>query len=247
MKIRLYILSIFFMILKTSSYPQDVNFNQFINNYSSVKSLSGTIVQHVYDGASSEKISGDYFAVREGWFRIDYNEPEKQIVICNNKGLYWYYPDRNLVFVAKKVTGNSSSSVWLPGNPISEKFNDVNICYRGIRFYGLLKYAHVYTFKNAAGNNSVIIWFEPGRRYVVRKYIIDNSGHEIMKEIYHQYFTNGTAYIPSKIELFVCSQNGIIHTLTEYSNISVNYQTDMRIFEFIIKNNMTLREFNEYK
>ncbi len=244
MKNRLYLILIFFCLIQKISYADTESFNQFIKDFSSVKSIKGNIVQYIHSGTSFEKFSGDYTAVSEGWFRIDYTEPEKQIVIANNKGLYWFYPERNLLY---KKDNYSDEETSLPGNLFTKNFNNVNIIYQGVRFYGLIKYAHVYTFKTLSGNNYVTIWFDPGRRYVVRKFIIDNSGREIMKEVYYEHFNTGTAYIPSRIELFLRSKNGIVHTRTEYSNLQINYSPDKRIFDFKIQKNMIVRELNENK
>jgi outer membrane lipoprotein-sorting protein len=239
---KFFIILIIFFLLKTVAYSADTEFERFIQDYSSVKCIKGNIIQYIHTNVSVEKLSGDYIAVSEGWFRIDYTEPEKQIVINNNKGLFWFYPDKNLLFFKKREL--LAESV-LPVNPLLNDFTRLKIVYQGIRFYSLLKYAHVYSFKMQSGNNSVKIWFDSGRRFIVRKYIIDNSGREIMKEIYHKHFIADGVYIPSQIELFVRSMNGLIHTRTEYGNLSINTFPDQRMFEFDIKKNMTVREFNE--
>lgn len=246
MNIRLYALLII-TLAGTASYPAVSEFDGFIKGYSSVRCIKGTINQYVYSGASVEKFSGDYSAVSEGWFRIDYTYPEKQTVISNSNGLYWYYPDRELLFVQYRDRNFAGVTSSIPGNPLIREFSGVKIVYEGIRFYGLLKYAHVYSFKTEAGDNSVYIWFEPGRKYVVRKYIKDSSGREIMKEVYHKHFTDGRVYIPSVIELFMRSGSGVVHTLTEYKNLNINSSPDKRLFEFSIKKNMTVRGFNEEK
>lgn len=243
MKTGLIIILTIFSLMQASVYAVDINFYKFINDYSKVRSIKGSIVQYIYNGTSIEKLSGDYTAVSEGWFRIDYTEPEKQIVIANDKGLYWFYPVRNLLFVKQK---EHDDDISLSGNPLIQNFNNVTILYQGIRFYGLLKLAHVYTFKTPSGNTTVNIWFDPERRYVVRKYIIDDSGREMMKEIYHEHFASGTVYIPSKIELFIRSRNGVVHTSTEYSNLIINFIPDNRIFDFRVQKNMTVHELNEF-
>lgn len=242
MKTRIYLTLILLFFIQSVSYSDTESFNQFLKEYSSVKSIKGTIVQYIHSGASVEKMSGHYTAVDKGWFRIDYTTPERQIVIANNKGLFWFYPERNLLFKKEK---NPDRYTYIPGSPLIKNFNNINIVYQGIRLYGLIKYAHVYSFRNLSGNSSVYIWFDSRRRYVVRKYIIDDSGREIMKEIYHEFFYTGSAYIPSKIELFLRSENGIIHTQTEYRDLKVNYSTDNRIFDFEIQQNMTVRELND--
>jgi len=242
MKTALAAIFVILFFVCTSTYASDINFNQFINDYSEVRSIKGSIVQYIYSGTSIEKLTGDYTAVSEGWFRIDYTEPEKQIVIANDKGLYWFYPVRNLLFLKQK---DNDDEISLSGNPLIRNFNNVNILYQGIRFYGLLKFAHVYNFKTPSGTTSVNIWFDPEKRYVVRKYIIDDTGREMMKEIYHEHFVSGKIYIPSKIELFIRSRNGVVHTRTEYSNLLINFTPDNRIFDFRIQKNMTVHDLNE--
>lgn len=243
MNTRLYAL-IIIILAGTASYAADTEFSRFINGYTSVRSIKGTINQYIYSGASVEKFSGDYTSVSEGWFRIDYTYPEIQTVISNSRGLYWYYPERELLFV-KYRDGGDSGIAPLPGNPLVREFSGVKVVYEGVRFYGLIKYAHVYSFKTERGDNSVHIWFDPERRYVVRKYINDSSGREIVKEVYHEHFTDGKSYIPSVIELFVRSNSGVVHTLTEYKDLRINSLIDSRLFEFTIKKNMTVRGFDE--
>lgn len=247
MKEKLFIIALLFFIMKKTIYPHDVFFDNFVEEYSKIRSIRGTIIQYVYNGTAVERMSGDYSAVAEGWFRIDYTEPEKQTVIYNSKALYWFFPNRLLVFTSLKDERDSVGSGLFPGNPISQILDDVKIEYRGITFYGLLNYAHVYSINTSSDRSSVRIWFEPGRRFIVRKYIIDNSGCEIMKEIYHEHFHTGKTYIPSHIELFARSRDGIIHTRTEYKDLSVNSYTDMKIFDFVIKKNMSVRRFDDYQ
>lgn len=233
---------IFFLLSGTISLAAEKQFDDFIKDYSSVKSIRGNLVQYVKNGTSYEKISGYYSAINEGWFRIDYTLPEKQIVIFNSKGLYWFYPERNLLFIKYK---KSSEQTSLPGTALIQNFDSVNVYYQGVRFYGLFKFAHVYCFKNLSGDRTVIIWFNPEKRYVIRKYIIDNSGREIVKEIYHEHCNTGSVNIPSKIELFLRTESGIIHTQTEYSDLQVNFSTDKRNYDFKIEKNMTVRYLNE--
>lgn len=233
---------IFFLSSGNISFPAENQFNNYIKDYSSVKSIRGNLVQYIINDASFEKISGYYSAINEGWFRIDYILPEKQIVIFNGKGLYWFYPERNLLYIKYKKPDEQTS---LPGTAFIQNFENVNVFYQGVRFYGLLKYAHVYSFKNVAGDRTVVVWFNPEKRYVVRKYIIDNSGREIVKEIYHEHCNTGSVYIPSKIELFIRSESGIIHTQTEYSDLQVNFSTDKRNYDFKIEKKMTVRYLDE--
>lgn len=234
-----------FILYSVSASAGEKDFDSLIKSFNSIKSIKGRITQRIYGNASVEKFEGDYTAAAGGRFRIDYSFPEKQTVISNSNGLYWYYPERELVFLKYREGNNEGDESFLPGDPLRESFDGVNIAYEGIRFYGFLKYAHVYSFKNTKDSNSVYIWFEPGKRFVVKKYIIDCSGKEIMKEIYHSHYRNGETFIPSEIELFILTKNGVIHTLTEYSDLVINSTVENGLFDFRIKKNMTVRGFNE--
>ncbi len=238
-------LCVIFSLYAASVSAGENDFDSLIKSFNSIKSIKGRITQHIYSGASIEKFEGDYTSSTGGLFRIDYLSPERQTVISNSHGLFWYYPERELVFVKYRGRGDSDIELSLPGDPLRESFAGVNIVYEGIRFYGLLQYAHVYSFKNSKDSNSVYIWFEPGRRFVIKKYITDNTGREILKEIYHRHYRSGEVFIPSAIELFVLSKNGVVHTFTEYSDLVINSPVDNGVFDFRIKKNMTVRGFNE--
>ncbi|HOP61893.1 MAG TPA: hypothetical protein PK358_02205 [Spirochaetota bacterium] len=240
-----FILAICLTFLSDSVNNADAEFSDFMKGYSALKSLTGSITQYIYNGPSVEKFSGEYSAVAGGWFRIDYLSPERQIVVRNSKGLYWYYPGKELVFVGYGGIDKNNNITCLPGISLSGSFRDVKIFYEGIRFYGFLKYAHVYSFCSGAEGGTVRIWFDPGRKYIVRKYITDSSGMEMMKEVYHEYFFQEGVPVPTVIELFARSDNGIVHTLTEYKDLVINAPINRRTFEFNVKKNMTLRRLNE--
>lgn len=247
MNIKAYALLAFTFISLNLYGNTQKDFDEFIKGYASIKSIKGSIIQYIYNGNIVEKMHGDYSAVSRGLFRIDYFYPEKQSVINNSNGLYWYYPDREIVFV-KPVDRNDPGMVsYLPGNSCAAGIDGVNAVYEGIRFYGLFKYAHVYSFSSRSDGNIVNIWFEPERRYVIRKYITDRTGTELVKEVYHEHFISDGIYIPSTIELFIRSNNGVIHMRTEYKNLCINTPINKKLFEFSIKKNVTVRRLNEYQ
>ncbi len=245
MKIRILYVLVSLALFQLSLHAEGADFNDFLKGYSSIKSIKGTITQYIYTGSGIEKFSGDYSAIADGWFRIDYTYPERQVVINNSSGLYWYYPERELLFLKYRDEYDSGIISSLPGNPLMKSFEKIDVVYEGLRFYGIFRYAHVYSFKSGEDGNSVHIWFEPHRRFMVRRYITDKSGRELMKEIYHEHVEVEEACIPSVIELFIRSNNGPIHTITKYNSVVVNKYPDKKLFDFAIKKNMTIRGFNE--
>ena len=220
-------------------------FESLVKGYASVRTIKGRIVQYIYTGPSVEKLEGDYSAGEDGSFRIDYSYPEKQTVIKNSSGLYWYYPERRLVFLSNKKELYGGAAGLLPGNSIGESLKNVQLTYEGVRFYSLLGYAHVYSLSADKKGNSVRIWVDSSGKFVRRRYVVDPEGYEILKEVYHEHVKAGGAYIPSKIELFIRGSGGVVHTLTEYSSLSVNGFVDRKQFEFSVPKNVDVRGFDE--
>ncbi len=216
-----------------------------IKNYAQFNSISGSIEQHIFNpDGSYHRLSGDYAASGSGLLRIDYYSPSRQTVVSNSEGLFWYYPDRDILFVSKS---GSSKNESLPAfiKRISEKGGDnISLKYEGRFFYGFFRRAHVYRI-NLKNKTGIRVWVEPEGRYILRKYVLDSAGREIVKELYSDYIESDGIYIPSVIELHVRTASGTVRTLTEYTNLRVNNVIKDSLFDFRIKSSMDVRSLDD--
>jgi len=216
-----------------------------IKNYSAFNSIQASIVQHIFNPDKSYfKMTGDYCATGSGFMRIDYIFPSRQIVINNSRGLFWYYPDKEVVYSAESGgMKNESLPVFL--KRVYEDGGDLfHLKYRGKRFYGFFSRAHIFDIK-LKNKVTFRVWVDYEGKYVLRKYLIDSSGREIVKELYSDYKEIDGIFVPSAIEVHARTSGGIVRTLTEYSNIVINRNINPSCFKFEIKENMQVRSFDE--
>lgn len=238
---------IFIFIFSIALFPAEKMeiMESIIKNYEQLNTISGSIEQHVFNpDGSYHRLSGDYAASGSGLLRIDYYSPSRQIVVSNSKGLFWYYPDRDILFVSKSGSNKNES---LPAfiKRISERGGDkISLEYEGRVFYGFFRRAHVYRI-NLKNKTGIMVWIEPEGRYILRKYVLDSSGREIVKELYSDYIESDGIYIPSVIELHVRTVNGTVRTLTEYTNVRVNNVIKDSLFDFRIKSSMDVRSLDD--
>ena len=239
---------LFIFIINAVSQPlfADIqDFKKIIEDYLSVNSIKSSITQYIYlDDGSTEVFSGNYFAASKGFIRIDYIRPESQTIVVNDTGLFWYYNDRKLLFFSEKKSENTGSIPALMNVIPADSMKDIEIVDEGIKFYSLFKTAQVYSVTSKKNKTKMILWIDPVLKIIKRKYILDDTGHEMMKEEYTDYTEIEGIFIPSKIELKARTSSGIVHTVTEYSNIVINSRIEKDLFKFKITPEMKVRMLN---
>ncbi len=216
-----------------------------IDNYAQFNTISGSIEQHIFNpDGSYHRLSGDYAASGSGLLRIDYYSPSRQIVVSNSKGLFWYYPDRDILFVSKSSENNNESLPAFLKRISAGSGDNISLEYEGRVFYSFFRRAHVYKI-NLKNKTGIRVWIEPEGRYILRKYVLDSAGREIVKELYSDYIESDGIYIPSVIELHVRTVKGTVRTLTEYKNLRVNNVLKDSLFDFSIKSSMDVRSLDD--
>ncbi|HPS86799.1 MAG TPA: DUF4292 domain-containing protein [Spirochaetota bacterium] len=239
---------LFIFIINAVSQPlfADIqDFKKIIEDYLSVNSIKSSITQYIYlDDGSTEVFSGNYFAASKGFIRIDYIRPESQTIVVNDTGLFWYYNDRKLLFLSEKKSENTGSIPALMNVIPADSMKDIEVVDEGIKFYSLFKTAQVYSVTSKKNKTKMILWIDPVLKIIKKKYILDDTGHEMMKEEYTDYTEIEGIFIPSKIELKARTSSGIVHTVTEYSNIVINSRIEKDLFKFKITPEMKVRMLN---
>lgn len=229
-----YIFSIIIILIYTAALRADApSFDRIINDYNSIKTITASIKQQVYmPGGEVRYFSGEYYAESGGNLRIDYFYPGRETVISNSTGLYWYIPERKTVYVQK---GAHPDTGFL--NPSFERIiegsaADLELEYEGNEFYSFFKRAAVWRITSAKSGLTVKVWTDPDGLYVIRKFVLDSEGSEIVREIYSGHIYTGGVYLPSYIEMFARTPSGIVHSYTEYGNINVNTSLAPGFFVF---------------
>jgi outer membrane lipoprotein-sorting protein len=245
---KLFLMITFFIVCCHNLHAEVPDFRRIIEDFLSVNTIKASITQHVFmPGGVTETYSGDYIAAAKGNIRIDYIRPERQTVVINGTGLYWYYCDRRLVFFTEK-NNNGMDSIPVFINSIPEKkLKNIEIKFLGIKFYSFFKKAEVYAIYTGTDSTRLILWIDPASKLVIRKYILDDSGREIIKEDYTEHVNIKGISIPSRIEFRARTADGIIHTITEYRDIVINTPVDMALFRFRITPEMTVRILHDKK
>lgn len=223
-----------------------MDFKKIIKDYFSVSTIKASINQRVYlENGTTEFYSGNYMAAENGLIRIDYILPEKQTVIINDTGLYWYFNDRNLVFVSQKNSGGEGALPFFIHSIPDEKLKNLEIVPLGIKIYSFFKKAEVYAVYSGTDTVKLILWMEPESGVIIRKYILDASGREMVKENYTEHVMVKGIKIPSRIEFKARTSGGIIQTVTEYCNLVINTPVDKDLFRFKITRDMKVRLLSE--
>lgn len=217
----------------SDNISNDPCIEKIISNYNGIVTIAAGIKQQIYlPGGEVQCYSGDYCADNSGNLRINYHYPDREIVINNSEGFFWYYPDRKVVYVKrgkKDCTGLFNPSI---GKIIEENSSNISVINEGKEFYSFFKRAAVYAIKSKRNSAVIKIWIDPDRCHILRKYVFNSDGYEIMREIYSGHVYAGGACIPSKVEVYARTETGTVHTYTEYSNISVNCKLNNDVFVF---------------
>jgi outer membrane lipoprotein-sorting protein len=227
-------------------YGEVPELRKIIEDYLSVNTIKASITQYIYlENGSVEVFSGNYFAASKGFIRIDYLRPESQVIVVNDSGLFWYYTDRKILFLSEKNGGGTDTVPVLMNIVPPESLQNIEVNYEGIKFYSLFKMAEVYSITSKKNKTKLILWIDPLLKIIKRKYILDETGREMIKEDYPEHTNINGIYIPSTIELKARTSAGVVHTVTEYSNITVNSKIDKDLFRFKITPEMKVRILSE--
>lgn len=246
-KMKKYILCITIISFCAVSLHADApSFDRIVSDYNKIKTVSATIKQQVYmpDG-EARYFGGEYYAESGGSLRIDYYSPARETVISNSTGLYWYIPEKKTVYVqtgAHPDTGFLNPSF---GRIIEGGSADLKLEYQGREFYSFFRRAAVWKITSAKSGLVIKVWTDTGGLYVIRKYVLDNNGFEIMREIFSGHMLTGGVYLPSRIEMFARTPSGVVHSFTEYSNITVNTRFNSEIFIFRKDGDTVVRGLDE--
>lgn len=238
---------IFFLLVQVPAFSSEEEqiMERVIKNYSSFNSIKASIEQHVfYPDRSYHKLAGDYSATDSGLMRIDYYSPSRQIVINNKEGLFWYYPESETVFVSRNSNMNNESLPVFLKRADKEAGDLFSLIYKGKKFHGFFKRAHVFDIK-LKSKSTFRIWVDPEKGYILKRYFIDASGMETVKELYSSYIKVNGILIPTELEVHARTSSGIVRTLTQYSNVRVNDTVNLSDFAFKIKSFMKVRAFDE--
>jgi outer membrane lipoprotein-sorting protein len=233
-KMRKYIQCIIAIALCATPAGAEVpSFDRIIRDYNSIRTISASVKQQVYmPGGEARYFSGDYYADSSGNLRIDYSYPEQETVINNSTGFYWYIPARRTVYVQKGRDSGRSMLNPLPGRIIEGDSSKLKLKYEGIRFYSFFKRAAVWSITSEGSPLVIRVWTDPDGLYVIRKYVLDANGIELVRENYSGHVTVGGVYLPSRVEVLARTPAGVVHSHTEYSGIAVNLTLQRGLFVF---------------
>ncbi len=235
----------FFLQVPAFSSKEEQVMEKIIKNYSSFNSIKASIEQHVfYPDRSYHKLAGDYSATGSGFMRIDYYSPSSQTVINNKEGLFWYYPENETVFVSRNSNMNNESLPVFLKRADKEAGDFFNLVYKGKKFHGFFKRAHVFDIE-LKNKSTFRIWVDSEKGYILKRYLIDSKGMETVKELYSSYIKVNGILIPTEVEVHARTSNGIVRTLTQYSNVRVNDTVNLSDFVFKVKSFMKVRAFDE--
>lgn len=242
-----YILCILIIILSAAVLRAGApSFDKIISDYNSIRTISASIKQQVYmPGGEVRYYSGEYYAGSSGNLRIDYFLPARETVINNSSGFYWYIPDRKTVYV-KKGEGRDTDFLNPSINRIIEgRASDLSVTYEGREFYSFFKRAAVWRITSAKSPMTIRVWTDTDGLYIIRKFVLDGNGYEIVREIYSGHVYTGGVYLPSGVEMFVRTSSGIVHSYTAYSNFAVNIKLNSELFVFKKDKDTAVRSLDE--
>ena len=61
--------------------------------------------------------------------------------------------------------------------------------------------AHIYSIEYKDRKNKILIWLDESRQVILKRYVVDNQGVELVKEEFMNYFDYNSIQVPSYIVL----------------------------------------------
>jgi len=206
-------------------------FKKIVEQSYRVKNIDAEIEQHILTGSSPKELfCGRYRADNRGNFRIDYSKPSRQMVLFNSTGLFWYYPDDNLVYEINSGTGSIKPAV----NPLKEFSGDIEkmfrVQYLGRTIYGFFNIAHQFVIVNRKKGLNHFIWIDASRDVVLKKILKDRNGRELVREKYGNHRKVKGIWIPGRVDVYARSEEGLTVNVTIYKHLILNSKMNGAIF-----------------
>ncbi len=205
-------------------------FNQLVSESAKIKSLDCELTQYITEKGSMSRYNGRYRVNEEGFFRIDYSSPSRQLVIKNDKGLFWYFPEDRSLFVIREH-GRSHAPGVNPLDDILKHSGDrFTVRYLGTHFYGFFNKAHHFIVQDKRKGLMFTIISDTDRKVVLEKIIRNSDGYELIKERYGNHKRIGGIYFPHRVDVFARTDTGVTRNTTYYDNIRLNMVIPEHLF-----------------
>ncbi|HQO03166.1 MAG TPA: hypothetical protein PLI62_12925 [Spirochaetota bacterium] len=207
---------------------------------SNIHTIDCDISQFIFHNDTVEKFSGRYRVNDKGFFRIDYEHPSRQIVLKNDHGLSWYFPEDNLLYIIQEKAEYPVQPGINPLKGIIDKHDPrFTMRYTGTYMYGFFTASNHFASKDSARGLIFTIISDAEKHTIFEKSISDESGKEIIREIYSNYSKNGTHYFPGRVDVLARTARGITRNTTFYRNVHLNREQGGNIFFLQIPRNTT--------
>lgn len=261
MNYRLYIKKIFsikligkiiltYLVLEATGFPETGNdrelFKRILKNNSGIKTVDAFIDQLTIKGRGTPFHNrGRFRAGSGGRFRIDYTDPEEQLVVHNGRDLRWYFINEKLIYI---YPGKDSGKV-ISSTPLEkyrkETGKGLSVKYMGVRFYGLFKFVDLYRLRDKKRKMDIFLWIDPGRGVLLKRVLKDREGIEYMKEEFRNYRKVSGFYFPGSVEVMARTNVGTTTSITRYSHIVINKSLSKNLFKMIIPPGTVRKIINE--
>lgn len=226
---------VFILLFELPAYTDASEFfKEILKANSRIHTIDSDIVQYITTSRHSTEIfKGRYRADIKGRLRIDYNVPDKQIVLNNGRILLWYYPDDGILY---QIGSNENPASGPSISPLKEymyrEFEKMySVTYLGKHLYGFFNTAHQFVVKNIKDGSSTDIWIDSKNNIILAKIVRDENNIEIIKEIYGSHRIINDICFPTRMDVFTRTSEGNVQSTTEYSNVRLNYDIKDNVFE----------------
>ncbi|HPQ54093.1 MAG TPA: hypothetical protein PK253_12660 [Spirochaetota bacterium] len=228
------------LLLQIQGHTEQSLFSRVIDANKGIRTIDCDISQFIFHNDTVENFSGRYRVNEKGFFRIDYEHPSRQIVLKNQNGLSWYFPQEKLLYIIQEKGPHPVQ----PGiNPLKDILNTPDprfaMHYTGTHMYGFFTSSHHFAAKDPAKGLVFTIISDAETLTVLEKAITDLSGKEIIREIYSNYRKNGSRYFPGRVDVLARTTRGITRNTTFYRNVHLNRNHPDSIFFIEIPLNTT--------
>ncbi len=208
-------------------------FNQLVTESAKIKSVDCELTQYITERGSMSQYNGRYRVNESGFFRIDYSRPVRQLVIKNDKGLFWYFPDDRNLFVIGERDRSHAPGVNPLDDIIKHSGDRFSVKYLGTHFYGFFNKAHHFMIQDKHKGLVFAIISDSEKKVVLEKIIKNSDGFELIKERYTRHKKINGIYFPHRVDVFARTDTGVTRNTTYYENIMLN--ADIPDHLFILK------------
>lgn len=180
-----------------------------------------------YSG-TRRRYEGNYSAIADGRFRIDYIHPSRESAVFDGKNLVWIDREKKTAVIYKSPYSSKINIGTAAAYP--RLFIGKGAVYEKSELISLFEIADVYRAPLSEGSGFERYWIGKTRGILLKRSIFTPDENELSTEIFSSFESVSGVLLPRRIDVF----SGEIKSTARYRNIRVNNFIDETAFDVMI-------------